>query len=74
MLNSNAIGMKYNDSTILVSNYEFDRFKYFDYIGHRQGMSSQQAEQIYPLENIPSTLAKKFKIIDYYRKQLKIKK
>jgi len=36
MLNSNAIGMRYNDSTSLISNHEFTRFKYFDSVAFKQ--------------------------------------
>ena len=35
MLNSNAVGMRYNDSTCLISNYEFNNFKYFDSIAFK---------------------------------------
>lgn len=35
MLNSNAVGMRYNDSTSLISNYEFNIFKYFDSMAHK---------------------------------------
>lgn len=35
MLNSNAMGMRYNDSTCLVSNSEFSAFKYFDTIASK---------------------------------------
>ena len=36
MLNSNAIGMRYNDSTSLISNSEFNKFKYFDSVAFKQ--------------------------------------
>jgi hypothetical protein len=36
MLNSNAIGMRFNDSTSLISNCEFKKFKYFDSVAFRQ--------------------------------------
>lgn len=41
MLNSNAIGMRYNDSTSLISNHEFTRFKYFDSIAFKQNPSAR---------------------------------
>lgn len=53
-------------------------FKYFDSMNNRQqnnnGNLSSSVEQTYKLSDIPQTLAKKYKIIDYYRKQLKLKK
>jgi hypothetical protein len=45
MLNSNATGMRYNDSTCLVSDADFAHFKYFDSIANRQNPSVK--EQIY---------------------------
>ncbi len=33
MLNSNAVGMKYNDSTTIISNYQFLKMKYIDFLG-----------------------------------------
>lgn len=45
MLNSNATGMRYNDSTCLVSDADFSHFKYFDSIANRQNPSVK--EQIY---------------------------
>lgn len=72
MLNSNAVGMRYNDSTSLISNFEFNNFKYFDSVAHKQNPTQQ--ENIYTQDTIPKELAKKFKIIDYYKKQLKTKK
>lgn len=51
MLNSNAVGMRYNDSTSLISNYEFMNFKYFDSVAHKQNPAQQ--EQIYTHDTIP---------------------
>ena len=39
MLNSNAIGMRYNDSTNLISNCEFKKFKYVDSVAFKQNPS-----------------------------------
>lgn len=36
MLNSNAIGMRYNDSTSLISNSDFNKFRYFDSVSYKQ--------------------------------------
>jgi hypothetical protein len=72
MLNSNATGMRYNDSTCLVSDADFANFKYFDSIACK--LNKAIKEQIFTSETIPQELAKKYKIIDYYKKQLKIKK
>ncbi len=35
ILNSNAVGMRYNDSTSLISNSDFNEFKYYDSIGNK---------------------------------------
>ena len=32
LLNSNAVGMRFNDSTIIVSNSQFQRMKYVDFL------------------------------------------
>ncbi len=72
MLNSNATGMRYNDSTCLVSDADFANFKYFDSIACK--LNKAIKEQIFTSEIMPQELAKKYKIIDYYKKQLKLKK
>ncbi len=33
MLNTNAIGMKFNDSTVMVANQAFQRLRYMDLVG-----------------------------------------
>lgn len=45
MLNSNAIGMRYNDSTSLISSHEFNRFKYFDSVAFKQNPTIK--EEVY---------------------------
>ncbi len=72
MLNSNAVGMRYNDSTCLISNHEFTNFKYYDSLASKQNPNFK--EPIYTHQTAPEELTKKFKIIDYYKKQLKTKK
>jgi hypothetical protein len=71
-MNSNAIGMRYNDSTCLISNTEFTKLKYYDSLLARTNPA--QMEQIYDIDKMPSELSKKYKIIDYYQKQLLAKK
>ncbi len=61
MLNSNAIGMRYNDSTNLISNCEFKKFKYVDSVAFKQNPSLK--DQIYSIDSYPQEMAKKFKII-----------
>lgn len=51
ILNSNAIGMRYNDSTSLVSNAEFLHFKYFDSVAYKQNPSQKQ--QVFSFDQIP---------------------
>lgn len=36
MLNSNAVGMKYNDSTTIISSCQFLRMKYIDFLGRTE--------------------------------------
>jgi hypothetical protein len=33
LLNSNAVGMRYNDSTTLIANNGFNKMKYVDFFG-----------------------------------------
>ena len=51
MLNSNAIGMRYNDSTSLVSNCEFTNFRYFDSVAYKQ--NPHHKDEIFKQEAVP---------------------
>jgi hypothetical protein len=55
-----------------VSDADFANFKYFDSIACK--LNKAIKEQIFTSEIMPQELAKKYKIIDYYKKQLKLKK
>jgi hypothetical protein len=66
MLNSNAIGMKFNDSTGMVANQAFQRLRYMDLVG--------QESELFEALAVPDRLAKKYKIISYYQRELKTKK
>jgi hypothetical protein len=66
MLNSNAIGMKFNDSTGMVANSPFQRLRYMDLVG--------QESELFEASAVPDRLAKKYKIISYYQRELKTKK
>ena len=71
MLNSNASGMRFNDSTTLVSNSVFSKMKYIDLMGKGdEPKKSEIFEQAAP----PEMLTKKTKIITYYQRELKSKK
>lgn len=41
ILNSNAIGMRYNDSTCIISNAEFTKLKYYDSLLAKTNFSKQ---------------------------------
>jgi hypothetical protein len=60
MLNSHAIGMKFNDSTGMVANQAFLRMRYMDLVG--------QETEVFEAAGVPDRYAKKFKIISYYQK------
>ena len=69
LLNSNAIGMRFNDSTTIVSNNQFQKMKYVDFIA-----KNEPVNEVFETTNVPSNLHKKHKIISYYQKELKGKK
>lgn len=64
ILNSNAAGMKFNDSTYIISNSNFTKLKYQS--------SSQPGKissgEVYILGQTPEHLNKKVKIITHYQK------
>lgn len=62
ILNSNATGMKFNDSTYLISNSNFTKIKYFP------NTKEPSKGESYDLINTPDSLTKKMKIITYYQK------
>jgi hypothetical protein len=68
LLNSGATGMRFNDSTTIVSNTQFNKLKYRDFL------SNQVEEKEFDTLNVPSSLNKKYKIITYYQKELKSQK
>lgn len=68
LLNSGATGMRFNDSTTIVSNTQFNKLKYRDFL------SNQVEEKEFDASNVPSSLNKKYKIITYYQKELKSQK
>lgn len=72
MLNSHATGMKFNDSTYIISNNNFTRVKYYPNTQDRISMGG--AGEVYEIMHTPETLAKKMKIISYYQKELKNRK
>ena len=69
LLNSNAIGMRFNDSTTIVSNNHFQKMKYIDFIA-----KNETVNDVFETTDVPSHLHKKCKIISYYQKELKGKK
>jgi hypothetical protein len=71
LLNSNAIGMRFNDSTTIISNTQFQKMKYLDFLARGE---TERPPELFDPSNIPSNLTKKFKIITYYQKELKSKK
>lgn len=60
MLNSNAIGMKFNDSTGMIACQSFGRVKYIDIVAGET--------ELLEASSVPDKYAKKFKIISYYQK------
>ncbi len=68
MLNSNACGMRYNDSTYIISNISGTKAKYID------GGHKSDNVMAYDLDQMPDKLTKKSKILKYYQNQLKVKK
>lgn len=70
MLNSHATGMKFNDSTYIISNNNFTRIKYYATTRERPTSSGE----VYEIARTPSTLDKKMKIISYYHNELKNRK
>jgi hypothetical protein len=60
MLNTNAIGMKFNDSTVMVANQAFQKLKYMDLVGQDNELIDSGA--------VPDRLIKKYKIITYYQR------
>lgn len=66
MLNTNAIGMKFNDSTVMVANQAFQRLRYMDLAG--------QDNDFIDVGAVPERLVKKYKIITYYQRELRTKK
>lgn len=64
-LNSNAVGMRYNDSTTLIANSNFNTLKYIDFLARSD---YERKQELFEIGDVPSTLNKKFKIISYYHK------
>jgi hypothetical protein len=64
LLNSNATGMRFNDSTCIVSNSLFQKMKYIDFLSKNESEKIELFDHSSP----PSHLTKKFKIISYYQK------
>ena len=64
LLNSNATGMRFNDSTTIVSNCQFQRMKYVDFLARAEDRRSD----IFDAMSVPEYLSKKHKIITYYQK------
>ena len=62
VLNSNATGMKFNDSTYLISNSNFTKVKYYS------NTKELTRGETYDALNTPDSLTKKMKIITYYQK------
>lgn len=71
LLNSNSVGMKYNDSTCIIANNNFQKMKYLDFLS--KNMEDKNYEQ-FEVDDVPERLSKKVKIISYYQKELKNKK
>lgn len=67
-MNSNATGMRFNDSTSLISNSQFQKMKYIDF------MMKLNENEVFDSQSVPESLGKKYKIISYYQKELKNKK
>lgn len=65
LLNSNATGMRFNDSTSIVSNNNFQRMKYIDFLSKND---DSKAMESFDSASVPANLAKKHKIISYYQK------
>jgi len=70
-LNSNSVGMKFNDSTCIVANSNFQKMKYLDFLGKN---TEEKNHEQFDVESTPDRLSKKVKIISYYQKELKNKK
>jgi len=64
LLNSNATGMRFNDSTTIVSNNQCQKMKYVDFLAR----SEEKKPEVFEAAHIPENLTKKFKIITYYQK------
>ena len=64
LLNSNATGMRFNDSTTIVSNSQFQRMKYVDFMANLD----DRRPEIFDSLSVPENLSKKHKIISYYQK------
>jgi len=62
ILNSGATGMRFNDSTTLISNTQFQKLKYRDFL------TSTVEEKLFDTSSVPNSLNKKYKIISYYQK------
>jgi hypothetical protein len=62
LLNSNATGMRFNDSTFIISNSNFTRVKYHTNL--RDSIGGEMFEII----KTPESLNKKMKIITHYQK------
>jgi hypothetical protein len=64
MLNSNSVGMKFNDSTCLIASNQFLKIKYIDLMNKEDS----SAIETFEVCGVPEKLSKKFKIISYYLK------
>jgi polo-like kinase 1 len=69
MLNSNSMGMKFNDSTCLIANNHFLKMKYIDLMNREE-----PTVEVFEAAAFPERLSKKLKIISYYQRELKTKK
>lgn len=68
MLNSGATGMKFNDSTCLISNSNFTKIKYYP------SLRDARSGEAFQIHRTPEGLTKKMKIIVHYQKELRNRK
>ena len=61
LLNSNAVGMKFNDSTTIVSNSQVQKMKYVDFLSKNE----QRNPDVFNSNQVPENLNKKHKIISH---------
>lgn len=69
MLNSNAVGFKYNDSSVAVTNCKHNRMKYIEYDPTTKKVNESDAI-IYQLEEAEQKEYKKYKILTHFQRDL----